>query len=125
MTSSPRLPLNPIRVTTVLGAIALVLVALSLLGRLFLYDGSEGPMDSLSHLLNVDRENSVPTYFSVLLLLFVSALLYTVALGKRQDPFFRHWAGLAFIFLFFSIDEAASFHEFLIEPIRRQFGLGG
>ena len=109
----------------VLGSIAVVLVVLSLLGRLLLYDGSEGPMDSVSHLLNVDMETSVPTYFSVLLLLFVSALLYTVALGKRQDPFLRHWAGLAVIFLLFSIDEATSIHELAVGPLRRQFGLGG
>lgn len=82
-------------------------------------------MDSLSHLFNLDRENSVPTYFSVLLLLFVSVLFYVVALGKKQDPFFRHWACLAVLFFVFSIDEATSIHELMSGPLRRQFGLGG
>jgi len=41
----------------VLGSIALLLVEMSVLGRLLLYDGSEGTMDSVSHLINVDMEN--------------------------------------------------------------------
>jgi len=74
-----------------------------------------------------DREDSLPTYFSAILLLISAAVLSFIAVIKRKDKdkFKNHWIGLALIFLALSIDESVSFHEFLIEPLRAKFELTG
>lgn len=74
-----------------------------------------------------DRENSLPTFFSSLLLLIAASILSLIALLKRRerDAFTIHWAVLAVIFLALSVDESVSFHELLIEPLRHKFNLTG
>jgi hypothetical protein len=41
------------------------------------------------------------------------------------DRYGRHWAGLALVFLFLALDEAAAVHEQLIDPVRDALGTGG
>jgi hypothetical protein len=75
-------------------------------------------------LLDINHENSIPTYFAVMLLVFAAALLGIISALKRkaQDAFYAHWTILAFTFLFLAIDEAASIHEMLIRPMRELLG---
>lgn len=74
-----------------------------------------------------DREANVPTYFSSCLLLFAAGILALIAFVKRaeRDPYTLHWVLLALVFLCLSLDEAVSFHELLIEPLRRKFQTSG
>ena len=74
-----------------------------------------------------DREDSLPTYYSALLLFGSALVLSIIAFLKRKekDSFAVHWTILSFIFLALSIDEAVSFHEYLIEPLRANFQLDG
>jgi len=62
---------------------------------------------------DLNSENNIPTWYSSSALLLASALLAMIALVKLQwqETYARHWVVLAVIFLFLSIDEAASLHE--------------
>ncbi len=66
-----------------------------------------------------ESENSVPTWFSVILLIAASvasllAGLRTRAIDPRQTPY---WYPLAAVFCFLSIDEQAQVHEVLTNDI--------
>lgn len=76
---------------------------------------------------NVNRESSIPTWYSSGLLLFCAILLAVIALAVRQnkDRYQRHWFGLALIFLYLSIDEAAAIHETVTTPLQESLDAGG
>ncbi|WP_299412084.1 hypothetical protein [Acaryochloris sp. IP29b_bin.148] len=76
---------------------------------------------------NINHEKSFPTLFSVFILQVCSLLLAFISylVKVQKDKFLRHWQGLSLIFLFLSVDEALSFHERLIEPIRNLTGVSG
>lgn len=67
----------------------------------------------LWRLFNTSGYGNIPRYFRALLLLTASFLFYTVSYAKRamRDRFTGHWTALAIIFLYLSIDDAASIHE--------------
>jgi hypothetical protein len=62
---------------------------------------------------DLNSENNIPTWYSSSALLLASALLAMIGLVKLhwQETYARHWVVLAAIFLFLSLDEAASIHE--------------
>lgn len=71
---------------------------------------------------NLDGENNIPSWYASCALLFSAMLLAVVGAVKRyeQAPRAAQWLGLAAIFLFLSIDEAASIHE-MASPMARVF----
>ncbi len=77
--------------------------------------------------LGVDHEESIPTWYSTVLLFGCAGLLGIIALAKRgsQDRFARHWIGLAIIFLYLSMDEGAALHEIFTRPMRELFAATG
>ncbi len=54
-------------------------------------------------------------------------LAFMISLDRRLDGarFVAHWAGLGFIMLYISLDEAIILHERTIRPLRESLGLGG
>lgn len=62
---------------------------------------------------DLDVEQSVPTWFSCLLLIAAVPLLCMIASEKKRlgERFTWHWRGLAVIFAILSMDEIASFHN--------------
>lgn len=111
-----------------MGAMAFLLMAISVGGQLIKYVGGHdyvyGLLPLANTLFNVDREQNITTLFSVFLLLCSAVLLATIFLTKRQqrDSDLSRWAILTCGFLCLAIDEAWSFHEMLIEPIRGLLG---
>jgi hypothetical protein len=75
-------------------------------------------------LVDVDRELTIPTIFSVVLLFSTSLVLYAIAVlkKKRKDKFTWSWYVLASGFLFMAFDEGSSIHELTTMPIRRALG---
>jgi hypothetical protein len=67
----------------------------------------------LTPLFDMNRENNVPTWYSGIVFLATAAALAMVAIAGRQAgaPFVRHWAALAVIFLYLSLDELTQIHE--------------
>jgi hypothetical protein len=64
---------------------------------------------------DVDKEDSLPTWYSTITLMLASILLLLVARRKQagRDPWFRYWYGLSLTFAALSMDEAAGVHETL------------
>lgn len=116
------LPINPGKVARVLAAIAVCLALLSIVGK-YVEDAAGGEdailiLSNLVRLFNVNRELSIPAWFSAAMLLSCAATLAVIALAKREDRYARHWVGLAIIFLYLSIDEASAIHEKFTEPLQ-------
>jgi hypothetical protein len=100
-------------------ALVLTLVVLSLIlahvGVQYLkfFHGHDVQLGFL-HKLSVNEENNLPTWYSSSALLLSAMLLAVIGLAnKREDNLYTlHWLGLAAIFLYLSLDEAASLHEY-------------
>lgn len=72
-------------------------------------DGGLVPIFSMSY------EQNVPTWYSSLLLFAAGTLLLLIgadAKKKSGDPFAKHWYALGAGFLYISMDEVASIHEY-------------
>ena len=76
--------------------------------------------------LNLDNENNIPTWYSSSTLLFSAILLAVIGLANKRwsHPYAFQWLGLAAIFLYMSLDEAASLHEMidLLNPVLKPVG---
>jgi len=74
-----------------------------------------------------DIEESVPTYFSSVILLIAAVLLTIISnvKSKLSDPFSKHWMILSVLFAILSMDEIAGFHEIIIDPINNSFQFNG
>lgn len=74
-----------------------------------------------------DNEGNLPAYFSTFIIFIAACLLSVISFFKRTeaDAFARHWTVLALVFFGLAVDEALSFHEMLIDPMRKAFGLTG
>ena len=119
--------LSPRQITRFLLFIVLGLVLASLAGQFSKYYLNHATLLGLIPRFNVDAENNIPTWYSSFALLFCSALLAIIASAKRLkgDRFTRHWIALSVIFLYLSLDEVASIHELLIEPLRSLLDASG
>jgi hypothetical protein len=76
-------------------------------------------------IINLDGEGTLPAWYSSALMLLAAILLFVlnrVSLRQRPENA-TPWLVLAVIFLALSLDEAASLHEALTEPIRNAIGV--
>lgn len=110
-----------------LGAMAVVLLVMHLMAW-----GLDGQLpietaDKALQQFNLNSEQSVPAWFSSMLLLAAAGLLaWTAAIVRREGlPDRWRWTLLAGVFVVLSMDEAASFHEMMSAPMRNQYNPGG
>lgn len=69
-------------------------------------------MKPIIRLFNFDTEQSIPSLFSFLILLFSALLLFQIYKASfHNSQLLKRWRVLSFIFLFLSFDEILSFHE--------------
>lgn len=122
--ANTQLSVNPFAVARVLGWITFLL-GLASVGGLSLefcfgYDYAKGFIP----LFDIDKEQNIPTFFSVLLLLFSSMLLALIAMlnQKQGDHDAPKWGLLSSGFLYMAYDEAFRVHERWIGPIRALLG---
>tara|TARA_R110002111_G_scaffold67754_3_gene110195 strand:+ start:826 stop:1638 length:813 start_codon:yes stop_codon:yes gene_type:complete len=97
----------------------LVAIAVLLLLNIFsiylnINDKGNNPLHSfIIRLFDFNQEANVPTFFSSLLLLASSLLLLLITFYKKtRNRRYAGWLGLTLLFFFFTLDEAASIHEF-------------
>jgi hypothetical protein len=76
-------------------------------------------LNGLVPLFNFNEEQSVPTWFSAMLLAICATLLGIIAAAQRRagGPYVW-WTTLAFVFLYLSMDESLALHERLNRPVR-------
>jgi hypothetical protein len=116
------LRINPWLVLVLLSLVSIVLAVLDLVT---LAANSTIGYDNVRRLFDVNRETSIPTWFSVLQLTIAAMLIGFVALIKRlrQDPFATHWTILGLLMLGLSMDEGAQIHE-MGTHVARGAGIG-
>ncbi len=118
-----QITLKPSSIARVLGTAASFLVVASIGGQLAAHLTGDRHLYGLVFLFNVNAEKNIPSGFSTLLLFFAALLLAIIALLEgRQLRSPVHWAILSIGFAFMAADEALSFHERLIKPMRMQLG---
>jgi hypothetical protein len=112
---------NPTHVVRMLGGLVVLLVLAHVVGLLFRFVGGHPNVHGFVPLFDLYEENNIPTYYSSTLLLLCSCLIAIIAgFKKRQnDTFTGHWITLAIIFLYLSVDEASSIHEWLSPATKR------
>ena len=113
-TSPYRISVSIRRLTLFLGCVVASLVTLHLALHVIHYRIHDVP-HVLMRLCDLDEENNVPSWYSWVALLLVSALFFVIAAVKRRagDRDARLWLVLAIGFLVMSLDEDASIHESL------------
>ena len=104
-----------------------VLVGLNWFGYFFADHMPLGTAKVLARRFSLDLENTPAAWFSAAMLLLAAGLMWSISLRGQEtnDRFRRHWLVLAVIFVVLSLDEASSFHEMLIIPLRERLNLGG
>ena len=119
-----RITFIPLEITQVLGVTALLLVLASITGQLLKYIWGHGSVYGLIRLFYVDNEQNITSYFSASLLLLAALLLAIITALKKAEhsAYGFQWALLSFTFLYMAIDEAASIHELLGEPMHWLLG---
>jgi hypothetical protein len=119
-----QLTLNRSVITRVLGAVALLLVIVSVGGQLGKASFENKQIANLIEFFYLNGEQNIPAFFAVLLLLFAALLLAGIAVltGKLKQTEASKWAILSCGFLLMAFDEAAAIHERLVWPIRVLLG---
>lgn len=108
-----------------LAVAAFVLLAAGLAGQVARLRLGHDHLHGLVPLFDADAERNLPAAFSTLLLAGASWLLASVAADeRRRGVSWLPWVGLAAGFLVMAVDEALSFHERLIRPMRALLGGG-
>lgn len=123
--------LNPSKIARWLGLVALFLAGQSLVTEYLLTTvlpaSTNDLLVSFLDLFSVNAEQTIPTWYATILLFVSAVLLGVITAVKHQthDPHMRHWAGLAIIFLYLSIDEGAVIHELFSIPLETLFNTSG
>ena len=122
--TSNQIILKPHAIRNVLIKFAVFFITASLAGQLLRIYSGHDRVYGLLPMFNLDKEYNFPSYFSMFILLSASVLLTLIAIleKKRFSTFVSHWVILALGFLYISIDEIISLHEYLISPIRELLG---
>lgn len=114
---------------TILNILIAILVGLFLAriaGLVSTHSFGNANANGLVPLFDFNEEQSVPTWFSVGLLMICASLLAIIAAAQRREggPY-RWWTVLSFVFLYLSMDEALSFHERFNRPVRDLLNTSG
>jgi len=118
--------IRPGRITLAVAAVALVLLACNFAVMIGKYGFGYEYQMGLRPLFHFDKEANVPTLFTACLLLINAALVMAVGHSRKiAGERHRAWSILAAIMCFLAVDEIASLHETLINPLREALDTGG
>ena len=122
-----RIEVVPARVATAMLSIVFLLTLASLAGQYVRFYLGHDYLFGLIQKFNLSHEGNIPTWYSSFSLLLCAALLGIIGHTRRAegDRYYRHWFGLALLFLYISIDEGSAIHEMLNDPLRAALGASG
>lgn len=77
--------------------------------------------------INLDSEHSVPAWWSSAMMFASAVIMYAFSRLNQGRGLYHStiWFPLAVVFFFLSLDEAAGFHESIMEPLRNLLDLQG
>lgn len=118
-----KIPLDPRAVTWPLSLAAVLLVAANMSMQAYRLVAHQEHVVGLA-MISMDGENNLPALFSTLLLFCASLTLALIAVleSRHEGVDVSKWAILAAGFMLMAVDEALSFHEMLIAPLRALLG---
>lgn len=118
-TDLPRLTLDADRILRGLWTTLVVLVAIYLALQVFRLRTGYDTLYGAMQFFDLDEEQSLPTFFSICLLLANAGLLALISRSAkhRGDPLARHWTCLGIGFFLLALDEAAGIHENFGRPL--------
>ena len=122
--TSVTLALEPRRVARALALSAAAVVAVSIVGQLAWQLTGDIRLRGVAHFLYVNEERNLPTAYASLLLATATLLLVVVCAleARRGGGALRYWVVLTCGFAWMTADEALSFHERAMRPMRRLLG---
>jgi hypothetical protein len=104
--------INPDKIVRILGFLILFSFIADILAHIIRLSTSNILLLKTAYLFLLDEEQNFPTYLSSMLFLLNSALSLNIStLLAKKDKEIIYWRGLAFLFLFFSLDEFIMIHE--------------
>lgn len=123
--------LKPRKIAIILLVIACVIAGLSIVSE-YLVEVLLAPETGsirvhMLDLFSVNLEESIPTWYSVILLSVAATLfaLITYAKYTERDNYRAYWAGLVVLFIYLSMDEGAAIHEIVADPMQQLFNTSG
>lgn len=121
------LSIRPATVARRLTIIAAVLAVAHVVFFVLRYRYDRDYVMGLAPLFDFQLENTMPSYFSALLLMAAAGLIAVIGLALRdaRRPWWRHWLGMSLVFVFLSCDEMLALHERLMFPVRNALGTSG
>ncbi|MET0027192.1 MAG: hypothetical protein ABW101_06105 [Candidatus Thiodiazotropha sp.] len=107
-----------------LTTVAALLILASIIGQVSKYGFHHDSLKGMVSLFYLDEEYNIPTFFTLLLMTFISFFLALKAIinSKTGDPHTSKWIMLSTGFLYMAFDEAFSVHERLTLPFRNLLG---
>ena len=84
-------------------------------------------LKGLVPLFDLNKERNIPSTYSSFALLLCCVLIAVIAIMKHKqgDHYAFQWKCLSLIFLYLSVDEAASLHELANAPLKQSLNFGG
>jgi len=117
--------IDPRKIALSLLTVAIVLVVAHVAGAVSSHVFHHEQVFGLVDTFDMNVENNVPTFFSAFILVASAVLLTVIASQSTADRYAGNWKWLAIIFAFMAVDEDASLHELLIEPVRNLLAVAG
>ena len=117
--------IGPRKIALSLLTVAIVLVVAHVAGAVSSHVFHHQQVFGLVDTFDMNVENNVPTFFSAFILVASAVLLTVIASQSTADRYAGNWKWLAIIFAFMAVDEDASLHELLIEPVRNLLAVAG
>lgn len=118
------------RIALILWALAALLCILSV--ALKAYEWQLGVNNTywvyqINDLFSVDQEGNIATWYNAMLWFIPAVLSLMIACFhlQQKDRWRFHWLGLALLFFYLTLDEAAAIHETFTVPLRETLSLGG
>jgi len=112
------------RVRRVLLLIVLGLAVASALAQVAKYQ-LDFASAGIANLFDANFEANLPTLYSTVVLALAAFLLAAIAVSERGEEASSRWIALSGLFALAAVDEAASIHELLNDPLRSWLGTGG
>jgi hypothetical protein len=113
------IPYSPQKAAKTLFSVVLFLVSADIAGQVSKYFFGHERLLGFVKLFDLNREGTIPSWYSSITLLLCAFLLANITSLKKHSPYRTHWKALSFIFLYLSVDEAAELHErwnYLMKP---------
>jgi hypothetical protein len=115
----------PGKIALSLFAVAIMLLLAHVAGAVSSHVFHHEHVFGLVDTFDMNFENNVPTFFAAFILVATAVLLTVIASQSTADRYAGYWKWLAIIFAFMAVDEDASLHELLIEPVRNLLAVSG